>query len=213
MPNWVRNIVTFSCSDERLNDIRKTLRNEEDDRDFDFGNLIPMPESLKIDDGTRTDRAEVCYNAKDEDEIRRLKEKYGGEFEELVKLGEICASNREKYGHRSWYDWSWENWGTKWNAGEPFWRDSSTLIFETAWSCPEPIFKKLAETFPDVGIHVKYADEDIGYNCGSLEYSGGKQTDVYFEPDGSYEFAFDVWDYDEEQRKEFLEDINLEIGE
>lgn len=208
MPNWVRNVVMFTCSSERLNDIRSTLKSE--DRVFDFNKLIPMPESLKLDEGSHADKAEECYRAYIMDNEQRTKEKYkisDDAFEKLKREGKIYASNREKYGHRSWYSWRCENWGTKWNAREPQWVDNDTIVFETAWNCPKPIFKKLAETFPDIGIFVKYADEDIGFNCGTLEYADGELYAVDIEPDGSYDFAFDVWDYDDDSRKEFLEEI------
>lgn len=196
MPNWVMNVVVFDCNDERIKDIREAIKGNEDDAAFDFNKLIPMPESLKLTEGSRSDKAEACYKAYIMDNEQRAKEKYklsDEEFEELKSEGKIYTSNREKYGHRSWYGWACENWGTKWNASEPMWTDNNTLTFETAWSCPRPIFDKLAEMFPDVGFTVRYADENMGYNCGTLEYSDGQLYSVDFEPDGSLDFALDVW--------------------
>lgn len=210
MPNWVMNVVTFDCNDERIKDIREAIKSNEDDAAFDFNKLIPMPESLKVPEGSQSDRAEECYRAYIMDNEQRAKEKYklsDEEFEELKSEGKIYASNRDNYGHRSWYGWACENWGTKWNAREPMWTNDNTLTFETAWSCPQPIFDKLAEMFPDVGFTVRYADEDIGYNCGTLEYSDGELYSINIEPDASCEFAFDVWGYDEESKKEYLGEI------
>ena len=210
MPNWVMNVVSFNCTDERINDIRETVKNNEDDYGFDFNKLIPMPESLNVTEGGRSDRAEECYKAYIMDNEQMVKEKYklsDDAFEELKREGEIYASNREKYGHRSWYGWAIEKWGTKWNASEALWAGDNTLSFQTAWNCPKPIFDKLAEIFPDVVFTVRYADEDIGYNCGILEYSNGELYSVDFEPDASYDFALDVWGYDEEGKKEYLEEI------
>ncbi len=87
------------------------------------------------------------------------------------------------------------------------WIDDNVLVFETAWSCPTPIFNKLAEKFSDLGFDVRYADEDIGHNCGTLEYSNGALYSVDIESEPSYDFAFDVWDYDDYSRKGFLEEI------
>lgn len=211
MPNWVMNVIKFDCSEERLNDIRKAIGNyEEDGSAIDFNKLIPMPESLNVSEGGRSDRAEKCYKAYLMDSEQVVKEKYklsDEEFEELKKDGEIYASNREKYGHRSWYGWAIENWGTKWNATEALWAGDNTLSFQTAWSCPEPIFNKLAKMFPDVGFTVRYADEGMSYNCGTLEYSNGELYSENLEPDASYDFALDVWGYDEEGKKEYLEEI------
>jgi len=83
----------------------------------------------------------------------------------LEELGNTYISNIENYGCCTWYDWSIENWGTKWDACR-FEHDDTTMIFETAWSCPEPILKELSRRYPDYEIEIKYADEDIGSNCG-----------------------------------------------
>lgn len=52
------------------------------------------------------------------------------------------GSAHDKAFRRTWYDWSIENWGTKWNAysHKPTDRTSDGLIlrFETAWAPPYP---------------------------------------------------------------------------
>lgn len=54
----------------------------------------------------------------------------------------------ETYGHISWYSWSIDNWGTKWNSyafHEVDDRDGHLeFMFDTAWSSPVPIFEALA---------------------------------------------------------------------
>jgi hypothetical protein len=56
---------------------------------------------------------------------------------------------RKKSNGRNWYDWSCENWGTKWDAYEVrVQRLSDTSMYvmmETAWSPPIPVFRKLEE--------------------------------------------------------------------
>jgi hypothetical protein len=58
----------------------------------------------------------------------------------------------EKYGVRSWYEWSIQHWGTKWNAFYAEVTDNGDgslhVKFETAWSFPFPIFEKLVSDFP-----------------------------------------------------------------
>ena len=87
-----------------------------------------------------------------------------------------------KYGSDNWYDWSCNNWGTKWNAcytGEPMLNDKGTrltLIFQTAWSTPSPVIGKLSEKFPDVKIKVWFADEDFGSNVGRYGFEKGEVT-------------------------------------
>lgn len=65
-------------------------------------------------------------------------------------------------------------WGTKWNACEPTADpDAGECAFETAWSCPVGVLKKVSKRFPDDLIAVTYADEDIGSNCGTFSLKAG----------------------------------------
>ena len=78
-------------------------------------------------------------------------------------------AGKVKYGFSSWYDWSLENWGTKWNVYETDF-DEEYLDFQTAWDTPLPIFEKMANLNPDTWFQVKYCDEAMGRNCGIVEY-------------------------------------------
>lgn len=93
--------------------------------------------------------------------------------EELYKKGETYVSNIRQYGHATWYEWCYENWGTKWNAGSNEQEDDDTIIFETAWSNPEPVMLKLSAMYPDVTIEHWWADEDMGCNDGYRIYREG----------------------------------------
>lgn len=101
--------------------------------------------------------------------------------------------NIKRYGERDWYDWSIENWGTKWNAGDTV-VYSDVIEFQTAWSTPIPVFVELSKRLKNVEINVDYADEDIGSNCGSLLIINGNVHQ--FEPDNPREFACNMWGYD-----------------
>ena len=102
--------------------------------------------------------------------------------------------NIKRYKARDWYDWSIENWGTKWNAGDTI-VDNETIEFETAWSTPVPVFVELSKRLKDITITVDYADEDIGSNCGTLEILNGEVTES--KPETPRQFACDLWGYDE----------------
>ena len=98
-------------------------------------------------------------------------------------------------------EWSITNWGTKWNAyGYEEGTDYSAcdeLTFQTAWSAPHPILRKLSEMFPEIVFKHRWTDEDIGMNCGERSYLGGEKIDEFI-PEGirATEFALEVWDYD-----------------
>lgn len=99
--------------------------------------------------------------------------------------GRQYVSNYEKYGSPTWYEWRYCNWGTKWNAHNTVIIDADTIIFDTAWSNPMPVIRKLCELYPDRRIEHWWADENAGHNtghcilnCGSEQvhrYNGGRK--------------------------------------
>ena len=205
MPNWVMNKVVFYGDKVRINDIREGIKN--DYQPINFNTLIPMPRELMMTEGSVADQDVKCFMAEDEIDAGFLKDKYhmsDEEFEEAKKRGEIYVTNKMKYGHRSWYGWCCENWGTKWNASESQWLDDHTLIFRTAWSTPIPIFEKMSEEWPDVKIDVFFADEDFGQNCGTISYENGyaDEHSDFVDVEAAKKFAYDVWGYTDEEIKE-----------
>lgn len=117
-------------------------------------------------------------------------------------LGVTAVENLHKYDAPTWYEWSINNWGTKWNAygyekGTDY-SKSENLWFQTAWSAPHPILQKLSEMYPDITFEHEWADEDIGQNGGRKTYCNGECTEEYCpesQKDG-IEFACRIWDYD-----------------
>lgn len=93
----------------------------------------------------------------------------------IYTAGKIYVQNYLKYGCTTWYDWCIKNWGTKWNSYSNETLDENTIQFDTAWSRPEPILKKLAEMYPSLKIEHWWADEDIGYNTGHIVYENGEE--------------------------------------
>lgn len=204
MPNWVYNKVYFRGDSKRLDELKNFVKTEE--REFDFNKIIPMPESLNIESSSRETIATACARAKraGKNTCEEFEKYYDHEksFDEWAEMGEIYLTNFEKYGATTWYDWSWNNWGTKWNACDVEWIDDNEVEFNTAWNAPEPIYYKLAELFPDIKFDVEFADEDIGSNCGTVTYDGDS---VYVEYVNDFEFACGVWGYDPEELREEYE--------
>lgn len=92
-------------------------------------------------------------------------------FEQFVQM----LRNHRATGYLHDMDFARANWGTKWNAyDQAVDQEAGTARFDTAWSFPEPILLKVSEQFPDATIEIRYADEDIGSNCGSVTFQGGK---------------------------------------
>lgn len=182
MPNHVRNIVKF-----------KNLK--PDDVDFI---LNTIGTEIETEDG-------------------KVKE-YGIDFNKIISepLEEShcaydCIITDKKSGieidkDRPWFNWyKWRNkyWGTKWGAYDCYVKKGKSYIifvFSTAWNCPYPVIRKLGLLGYD--IEVKYADEDIGNNCGKMVfrqpvYETERVWREEYEVDlpNPVAFARRVWDY------------------
>jgi len=171
MPNYIKNIVTISCENKNQLDMFVDFVKSEE-KPFDFNKICPMPQSLNIQE----------HKVRNADGYEEWKIRY--------------RANRVLYGHGSWYDWRIEHWGTKWNAMGFVERGNEyEWEFETAWTIPKIIYRTLSRIFPQVKITVNYADEDFGFNCGTITYLKQTATVEYLEP-GSNEavkFAEELW--------------------
>lgn len=112
----------------------------------------------------------------------------------LESLGEKEREQCAREGRPNWYDWNTKNWGTKWGAYAIKPGEHNQVIFETAWSFPEPVAHALAARFPNVNMQWDYADEDTGCNAGRAKLEEGKLW-IWSPPDNSkdaYDIAFDL---------------------
>jgi len=125
----------------------------------------------------------------------------------------VGAGLREKmYGASNWYEWSINNWGTKWGAydvdanldmGE--FGDSVQVRFQTAWSLPEPIFAELAELYPELTFEIRCCEEG-GFFAGELTYTGGEVIDNLVDGEGWNEYAAEFYGYDLDENGDIVWD-------
>lgn len=113
----------------------------------------------------------------------------------LEELGKAYLNNIKEYGADTWYDWHCENWGTKWNSTNVYYINENEVEFDTAWSMPYRLLEKLSEIY-ETRIEVRYADEDIGNNCGEIIFENGNCVDMYERDDM---FAYELWGYTQEE--------------
>jgi len=170
--------------------------------DIDFNKIIPMPESLNIEDSSTGDdgmkylylrATSLSFQQREFKEIeKRLVAQ--GRFDNAIELGKKYLINIANTGHKTWYSWSAENWGTKWNALEPRIVSDICIEFDTAWSGIVKLIERLSTNFPDVVFEYKYSDEDTGCNCGAGTITNGVSSMVYPENQSreAYELAFDL---------------------
>lgn len=120
-----------------------------------------------------------------------------------IYKGLLSSEERARYGDDNWYDWSYKHWGTKWNAADAavmyHGGETAFVDFETAWCAPIPIYEAIRKKFPDLDVQARYADEDIGSNCGT--WHNGELEKIE-EPQRAFEFACDVWGYDPDELRE-----------
>lgn len=225
MPNHVTNKVeiTSANAEEALNFVKG------EDSAFDFNKIISMPESLNIESGSLTDFAlafaltngektdfskeqidkyfeDGFFDPKNEVAKNNLSRAhdYVGDSQEkreaLLKLGQTVISNVDTYGHKTWYSWRTENWGTKWNAYESTSTENS-IEFDTAWNSPTPVLEKWIEQFK-LTCTVKAFDE--GYNFWFIkEYKDGAlHSERYKAPEDRDTLALELKGYSAEDEEE-----------
>ena len=185
MPNWCENTLEIYGEEDKMKEFYDFFGGQDKFLDnFCFNNILPLPQEL---DGTRSpsnivskedyDRytqLEKKHNIKDSQDVHRLVEDGTLTKEEqdlLWKEGitqEMSDMRKSEYGYDNWYDWQVHHWGTKWDirgdcGNDVIDDDHCTFIFQTAWSPPEPIVKKLQEMFPDLSICGGYVGEGWEY--------------------------------------------------
>lgn len=202
MPNHITNVVTFEGDAEAVAKIKAAIQGDsfEDGtpRHMDFNKIIPRPEALNITSGNGAFVAREAANVLQ----GRAANVFGlsASINPFILKGEHWADfmtamqNIKDHGHPTWYEWSNENWGTKWNAYSQR-SEGDALRFDTAWSYPRPVFLALSKQHPDVSIFVEYADEDTGANCGQVLFQRGEIVTQHVPQNGSkeaYELSFKV---------------------
>lgn len=223
MPNHVTNRIKFSGESEKIRALMESIKNDEIGLgSVDFNKVIPMPESLNITAGSVTDKGLKAYkdfvsivkfdgankdidllNIPEEKEKIFLKHRTDVTEEEW-SAGRQAFRNIQQHGFPTWYEWSINNWGTKWNAYdclefEDASEEHNEICFNTAWSAPHPVLFKLAQMNPEIGIEHEWADEDFGHNLGRVKYKGDTILEEYI-PETmkeAYEFALMVHGYED----------------
>ncbi len=132
MPNHVENIISLSGNEQEIQRMLKRIKSDMfGGGTVDFDKIIPMPESLNIESGTRTDRGLRAYrdfievytfgrSAKDalkalEDIPEKSEEIFLRQRTDIRReewaLGKTAWNNIRQYGAPTWYDWCIEHWG------------------------------------------------------------------------------------------------------
>ena len=123
---------------------------------LDVDKFIPYPQEFK-----KLDKKAKEYQEK----LKTLPEEIKKDMPYWIKDGFNSG------GHQ----WCIENWGTKWgicNAEleNADYASADSILYEleytfdTAWSPPTPVVKKMSEMFPSLTFTLKYFDGSMGFN-------------------------------------------------
>jgi hypothetical protein len=201
MPNWVSINLTVECDDQaKLQAFIKAVEQEEEDGGvvpFSFHKIIPRPEILErtIEGSLSSIGYDAWYGDPTKvlsypwikqagvvtaKELQDFLEKSDPGYKEQADLRKKAL---DETGYGSWYDWSIENWGTKWGACSPEIVNQSEhsieYKFDTAWSFPEPVIRKMAELFPELSFHGDAIEESDAFEC-DFSYSPGDELSITY---------------------------------
>ena len=175
MPNWCSNTVEITAKTEQDADFLISAFKFKD-QDFSFNSFIPIPKELNVVCGTVTSMAKDYIKelalATTKEALKKLEEKwrkeakdvdcnafrsndensvsFGRGYEAFIKYADAISKNIANFGYPTWLEWSYANWGTKWDVTDPTIIKKGNQIeieFDTAWSPPIPIFEYISEHF------------------------------------------------------------------
>jgi len=170
MPNYCENDLYVYGEPEKLKEFKEYAKGS--GGWIDFNKFIPYPEKFKKQDD-KANRWSELKNKKD-DELS------GDEKKEKILLS--MEADERGYitdGYNSGgYEWCLKNWNTKWNACNVELNDNIeegilTYYFDTAWTPPLPVIKKMSEMFPELKFELRYFECGAGFN-GLFKCFGGK---------------------------------------
>jgi hypothetical protein len=176
MSNWCENSLTITGEQLEIDRFVKFAKTK--GCALDSNKFIPYPDKYKL-----LDKKYAIFQK----QFEKMKEATG--FDKMTEKEKNIWIQRNidpaKYYARDGYnqggyEWCKENWGTKGNMADvevdvhalPKGKKQVFYSFNTAWSPPVPVIKKMGEMFPSLTFTFSYAEDGEGYK-GELEISDG----------------------------------------
>ena len=150
MPNWCNNVIELTHTDPTMITRAVTALNN--------GSLlqefIPCPQEL-------TDTVSGSF----------------GDSAEQAALEAKQASNLERFGYNTWYEFCINEWGTKWDVSGAHVSDHTDISvsagFDTAWGPPTQAMERLTE----LGFQVELFYYEPGMDfCGKYTSDSGDES-------------------------------------
>lgn len=125
--------------------------------------LLDLPDKTTIGDALEVlESKKVEPSEKDYDSLAY--------YQYLTNQVNLHRYNLAHYGSRSWYEWSLENWGVKWNAyyTQIEHDDEAGMVFNfsSPWGWPHSVYKKMVTMFPNLLFEIEVVGEfgEFAYN-------------------------------------------------
>lgn len=215
MPNWVANRLKVIGDKNKVQEFLTHIKGQERESEvIDFNTIVPMPVSLRdTESSTRVSTAVLYYleQTQNDELLSKVKnflptlpfpyfeKETESELQELYSLGEKYVKIFEETGYLSWYEWSIDNWGTKWNATSSYtinlYDNEVDVLFDTAWSGVPELIDRLVASFPHLYFEYDFADEDFCYNTGSGSGCGNEDGFTFWYHDSQTKEAFKTYIY------------------
>ena len=173
MPNWCWNYLTISGSKEELKRFQEFAK--EGKELIKTTKFVPYPkEKFELEKAWENNK--------------KLQDRYSDKGDYWFNKGENKTNG---------YWWCVKNWGTKWgiyraSLDRDIHEDGTNnytmeYSFDSAWSPPEGVVKKMGEMFPRLYFNLTYEESGMGFK-GELTIENGAVTkDLCEDWDGRYE--------------------------
>jgi len=175
MPNWCDNQLEVVGDRDELQRFVDATKNNNEEGSHGLNHLFPIPEQL-------VETTSGWFSDPDEQAKQTAKEE----------------ANVAKFGHKDWYDWALENWGSKWGATNFDWtsfdyeldedgvlhgapssvlkvKDTDKYIganFQSAWGPCDGLIKTISTQFPTLIFSVVSTEESDAFACYSIFRNG-----------------------------------------
>ena len=162
MPNWCENElrITGPLAD------RQAFVNKAGE-EFQLGTFYPMPKELEdVHDGSTTIDGIMVHHWREID---------GKQIP--VDVAEL----QRKHGAKSWYDWSVEHWGTKWDLSEVRVLVNGRGVlysFNTAWAPPCSGILEISKQYPNLKFKLSYWEGGMAFQGVFIVQNGEVLSDV-----------------------------------
>lgn len=169
MPNWVFNNLTITGKEQ---DLKKFVEKAKTPHKTYWMDWKTNETKEEIDD-----RVISFWNFKkpENEQVYFAASDYKPEGYDQLSVEEKMAISMQ-FKSDGWYDWNIREWGTKWDASDPYLEDNSEkgevrYSFSTAWSPAEGAYKAMVEQHPELSFEF-HCEEEQGWGVRFVSEDG-----------------------------------------